>query len=290
MMSKIIDGKHVASIIREKIKKETAELVAATGKQPNLTVIIVGENPASQSYVRSKKKFATEVGFQSDTIQLPEMTTEVELLAQVEKLNHDARVNGILIQLPLPPHINQQNVIRAIAIEKDVDGFHPEQVGGLSLGLDTLEPCTPAGIIELLKHYEIQIAGKNAVIIGRSNIVGKPIANMLLKLDATVTITHSRTVNLAEITRLADILVVAIGKPHFLTADMVKEGAVVIDVGINRTAEKKLVGDVDYEEVKEKVSYITPVPGGVGPMTIAMLLENTLEAFKKQLLASQSYR
>ena len=281
-MANIIDGKHVASVLRESIKKETAEVLESTGKAPNLTVIIVGENPASQSYVRSKKKFATEVGFESDTCELPESTTEAEVLALIEKLNNDANVNGILVQLPLPAHIDEQTVIRAIAVEKDVDGFHPEQVGRLSIGLDTLEPCTPAGIIELLKYYDIQVSGKNAVVIGRSNIVGKPIANMLLRLDATVTITHSRTANLADITRTADILVVAIGRPHFLTVDMVKDGAVVIDVGINRTEEGKLVGDVDYEGVQKKASYITPVPGGVGPMTIAMLLANTLKAFKRQ--------
>ena len=282
-MSKIIDGKHVSSLVREKIKQETAELRITTGKKPNLTVVMVGENPASQYYVRSKKKFATAVGFESNTIELPEMTTEAQLLKVIEKLNGDPNVNGILIQLPLPTHINEQTITRSVAVEKDVDGLHPEQVGGLSLDLDTLEPCTPAGIIELLKYYDISISGKNAVIIGRSNIVGKPIANMLLKLDATVTITHSRTANLADITRLADILVVAIGKPHFLTEDMVKKGAVIVDVGINRTKDRKLVGDVDYEAVKEKASYITPVPGGVGPMTIAMLLANTLKAFKKQL-------
>jgi len=282
-MSNIIDGKHVASVIRENIKRETAEILARTGGKPSLTVIIVGENPASQSYVRSKQKFATEVGFESDTIYLSEATTEAELLAQIKSLNNDTNVNGILVQLPLPAHINEQTVIRTIAVEKDVDGFHPEQVGGLSIGLDTLEPCTPAGIIELLKYYRIEISGKNAVIIGRSNIVGKPIANMLLKLDATVTITHSRTANLADITRAADILIVAIGRPKFLTEDMIKDGAVVIDVGINRTEEGKLVGDVDYEAVHKKTSHITPVPGGVGPMTIAMLLSNTLKAFKQSL-------
>ena len=279
-MSKIIDGKLVASVIREQIKNEVAKLAS----KPNLTVIIVGENPASQSYVRSKQKFATEVGFESKTIELAEDITQDELLVLIQKLNHDVHVNGILVQLPLPKHIDEQIVIKTIAVAKDVDGFHPEQVGGLSIGLDTLEPCTPAGIIELLKYYEIDAAGKNAVVIGRSNIVGKPIANMLLKLDATVTITHSRTVNLAEVTRAADILIVAIGRPHFLTADMVKDGAVVIDVGINRTSEGKLVGDVDYEAAAPKTSYITPVPGGVGPMTIAMLLKNTLEAYKKQTL------
>lgn len=281
-MSHIIDGKLVSSVLREKIKLETQTL-KLTGKTPNLTVIIVGENPASLSYVRNKNKYAFEVGFKSETIQLPETTSESELLTHIEKLNHDTSVHGILVQLPLPTHINEQTVISRIAVEKDVDGFHPQQVGGLSIGLDTLEPCTPAGIIELLKYYNIEVSGKKAVVIGRSNIVGKPIANMLLRLDATVTMTHSRTANLAEFTRMADIIIVAIGKPHFLTKDMVKNGAVVIDVGINRTTAGKLVGDVDYEEVRKKASYITPVPGGVGPMTIAMLLSNTLKAFKRSL-------
>lgn len=281
-MNKIIDGKHVASLVREQVKSETEKLITDTGIQPNLTVIIVGENPASQSYVRSKQKFATEVGFESKTISLLNETTQEELLSLIEKLNKDSEVNGILVQLPLPSHIDEQTVIKTIAVAKDVDGFHPEQVGGLSIGLETLEPCTPAGIIELLNHYEIETTGKNAVVIGRSNIVGKPIANMLLRLDATVTITHSKTANLAEVTRAADILVVAIGREHFLTGDMVKPGAVVIDVGINRTEAGKLVGDVNYDGVAAKTSYITPVPGGVGPMTIAMLLKNTLTATKRQ--------
>ena len=283
-MSNIIDGRHVASVLRANIKNEVAKLVASLGKKPNLAVIIVGENPASQSYVRSKKKFASEVGFDSKTYHLSDTISESELLAQIEELNNNEDINGILVQLPLPAHINDQTIIRAIAIKKDVDGFHPEQVGALSIGLDTLEPCTPAGIIELLKYYKIAVSGKNAVVIGRSNIVGKPIANMLLKLDATVTITHSRTTNLADITRTADILIVAIGKAHFVTEDMVKDGVVVIDVGINRTKEGEILGDVDYENVQKKASYITPVPGGVGPMTIAMLLSNTLKAFKKQSL------
>jgi len=282
MMSKLIDGKLVGGVVREKIKKEVACLLEKMGQKPNLTVIIVGENPASLSYVKSKHKFATEVGFESQTILLDANVSEEVLLTTIMTLNDDEFVHGILVQLPLPTHIDEQKIIRSIAVEKDVDGFHPEQVGGLSLGLDTLAPCTPAGIIQLLNHYDIPISGRHAVIIGRSNIVGKPIAQMLLKLDATVTITHSRTANLTELTRMADILIVAIGSPRFLAAEMVKEGAVVIDVGINREA-GKLVGDVDYEAVLERVSYITPVPGGVGPMTIAMLLANTLEAFKRQI-------
>ena len=282
-MSKMIDGKHVAEVLRENIKKETQTLLTSTGKKPTLAVLIIGNDPASQSYVRSKEKFAKEVGFNSNTIHLQQSITQTELLAHIERLNQDVHVNGILVQLPLPKHIDEQTIIATIAVEKDVDGFHPEQVGGLSIGLDTLEPCTPAGIIQLLNHYNIEIAGRNAVVIGRSNIVGKPIAQMLLKRDATVTITHSHTQNLADITRAADILIVAIGRPHFLTEDMIKAGAVIIDVGINRTEDGKLVGDVNYETVKKKASYITPVPGGVGPMTIAMLLANTLKAFKQSL-------
>jgi len=277
----IIDGKLVGSVLREKIKAETAELFEQIGKAPKLSVIIVGSNPASQSYVRSKKKTALELGFQSEIIEEPEAITQEELLAEIDRLNKDEEVNGILVQLPLPNHIDEQAVIKAIAVEKDVDGFHPEQVGALSIGLESLEPCTPAGMIELLKYYDIQIEGANVVIIGRSNIVGKPIAQLLLSHHATVTITHSRTKNLAEITKQADIVVAALGRPHFLTADMVKEGVVVLDVGINRV-DGKIVGDVDFEEVSKKASYITPVPGGVGPMTITMLMMNTLKAFKMQ--------
>jgi len=282
-MGQLIDGKHVASEMRAVIRTEAAQLFESTGKKPKLTVVILGENPASQSYVRSKKKSAADVGFDSDVIELPAQTTESDLLSLIEKLNDDGDVHGILVQLPLPDHIDEQAVIRKISIEKDVDGFHPEQVGGLSIGLDVLEPCTPSGIIALLDFYDIDVAGMNAVIVGRSNIVGKPIANMLLKKDATVTIAHSRTKNLADVTRQADLVVVAIGRPHFLTADMVKEGVVVVDVGINRTDEGKLVGDIDFVDVEKKASYITPVPGGVGPMTITMLLSNTLKAYKKSL-------
>jgi len=282
-MTQMIDGKHVASVLRKQIKEETAQWLNQTGKTPKLSVLIVGENPASQSYVRNKEKSAREVGFTSETIKLPETTTASELLMQIERLNQDDDVHGILVQLPLPKQMDEQAVIGQIAVHKDVDGFHPEQVGALSIGLESLEPCTPAGIVQLLKYYEIEVEGKHAVVVGRSNIVGKPVANMLLKLNATVTVVHSRTKDLASFTKRADILIVAIGKPYFLTADMVKKGAVVIDVGINRTAEGKLVGDVAFETVQKKVSGITPVPGGVGPMTITMLLANTLAAFKKSL-------
>jgi len=277
----LIDGKLVGSVLRDEIKEETLKLVSETGKKPNLKVIIVGANPASQAYVNSKKKAALEVGFDSENIELPEEVSQEELLALVDKLNKDESVNGILVQLPLPKHIDEQEVIKTIDIAKDVDGFHPEQVGGLSIGLETLEPCTPAGMVQLLKYYKIPIEGQNVVVIGRSNIVGKPIAQLLLKEHATVTITHSKTKNLSDITKQADIVVVALGVPGFLTGDMVKEGVVVLDVGINRV-DGKIVGDVDFDSVSKKASYITPVPGGVGPMTITMLLFNTLKAFKMQ--------
>ena len=282
-MSQMMDGKHVASLLREKIKVETEQCFTRTGKRPFLAVVIVGDDPASLSYVRSKEKFAAEVGFNAKTFALPISTSEDALVAQIQKLNEDDQVSGILVQLPLPAHINAQTIINTIDVKKDVDGFHPEQVGGLSLGLETLHPCTPAGIMALLAHYDLSLAGKHAVIIGRSNIVGKPIAQLLLNHDATVTVTHSKTKHLAELARTADLLVVAIGKPLFLTADLVKPGAIVIDVGINRNAEGKLVGDVDFESVREKAAYLTPVPGGIGPMTIAMLLSNTLKAFKRSL-------
>jgi len=280
-MSQIIDGKLVGSVLREQIKEEVSTLAKAHHKKPNLTVLIVGENPASQAYVNSKKKAAEEVGFHGETIELPEDTTQEQLLKKIDELNKDKDVNGILVQLPLPKHIDENKVINAIAVEKDVDGFHPQQVGALSIGLESLEPCTPAGMIQLLKYYKIPIEGQNVVVIGRSNIVGKPIAQLLLKEHATVTITHSRTKNLKEITKQADIIVVALGKAGFLTGDMVKEGVVVLDVGINRV-DGKIVGDVDFASVEPKASYITPVPGGVGPMTITMLLFNTLKAFKLQ--------
>jgi len=285
-MDNLISGTKVASLLQQEIERETQDLFNLTGKRPNLTVIIVGNNPASLAYVKNKHKFATLVGFDSNTITLPVDILESELLEQVVALNNDDRVNGILVQLPLPKHINEQNVIRAINPLKDVDGFHPEQVGNLSIGIDsfTLKPCTPSGIITLLNSHDIKIDGSHAVIIGRSNIVGKPIANMLLSLDATVSICHSKTPNLKDFTKNADILIVAIGKSKFVTADMIKDGAVVIDVGINRGEDGLLVGDVDFENVKGKAAFITPVPGGVGPMTIAMLMKNTLQAFKNQLI------
>lgn len=279
-MAKLIDGKLVSSKIRLEISQETAEFIQKTGIQPHLVVIIVGNDAASMTYVKNKKKACEDVGFKSTVIELPEETPEVELLEQIKKLNEDLTVHGILVQLPLPKHIDEQKVIDTISVKKDVDGFHPYQVGALVSGLPCLKPCTPSGVIELLKAYNIDMAGRHAVIVGRSHIVGKPLIQLLLDQNATVTVCHSRTQNLAEFTKSADILIVAIGRAHFITADMVKEGAVVIDVGINRLETGKLVGDVLYDDVFEKASYVTPVPGGVGPMTITMLLKNTLKAAK----------
>lgn len=279
-MAKLIDGKLVSSKIRLEISQETAEFTQKTGIQPHLVVIIVGNDAASMTYVKNKKKACEDVGFKSTVIELPEETPEVELLEQIKKLNEDLTVHGILVQLPLPKHIDEQKVIDTISVKKDVDGFHPYQVGALVSGLPCLKPCTPSGVIELLKAYNIDMAGRHAVIVGRSHIVGKPLIQLLLDQNATVTVCHSRTQNLAEFTKSADILIVAIGRAHFITADMVKEGAVVIDVGINRLETGKLVGDVLYDDIFEKASYITPVPGGVGPMTITMLLKNTLKAAK----------
>ena len=279
-MAKLIDGKLVSSKIRLEISQETAEFIQKTGIQPHLVVIIVGNDAASMTYVKNKKKACEDVGFKSTVIELPEETTEVELLEQIKELNEDLTVHGILVQLPLPKHIDEQKVIDTISVKKDVDGFHPYQVGALVSGLPCLKPCTPSGVIELLKAYNIDMAGRHAVIVGRSHIVGKPLIQLLLDQNATVTVCHSRTQNLAEFTKSADILIVAIGRAHFITADMVKEGAVVVDVGINRLETGKLVGDVLYDDVFEKASYITPVPGGVGPMTITMLLKNTLKAAK----------
>lgn len=279
-MAVIIDGKEVAKEKREQIKKRVAEL-KAEGKSVGLAVIIVGENPASRVYVNNKKKGCLEVGIESIEYALPESTTEEELKTLVKKLNNDDRVNGILCQLPLPKHINEDAVINTISPEKDVDAFHPQNVGHIMIGDYTFLPCTPAGIMEMLKFYNISVSGKKCVVIGRSNIVGKPMAMLLLKENGTVEICHSRTENLKEETLSADILVAAVGKTRFVTEDMVKQGAVVIDVGMNRDEDGKLCGDVDFNNVEKKASYITPVPGGVGPMTITMLLENTVRAVEK---------
>lgn len=275
----IIDGKLVSSSIRGEITAEV-DALKAQGIVPGLAVVIVGENPASQSYVRSKQRTCEKLGMYSEKYELEDQVTEKDLLSLIDKLNTNEKIHGILVQLPLPKHINEATIIEAISPAKDVDGFHPINVGKLSLGVDCLKPCTPSGMIKLLEYYDIDIEGKEAVVLGRSNIVGKPIALMLLEKNATVTICHSRTQHVSDVIKRADIVIVAIGRPHYLQADMVKEGAVVIDVGINRI-ESGLVGDVDYEAVKEKASYITPVPGGVGPMTITMLMKNTLEACKK---------
>ena len=277
-MAKIIDGKLISAQIREEIAEKVKEYNTRTGKLPGLAVVIVGENPASQVYVRNKKKACEQVGFNSWVYEMPENTTQDELNALIDKLNEDGAVHGILVQLPLPKHLDEEQVILRIKPEKDVDAFHPTNVGRITIGNPKFLPCTPAGIMELLHRSGIEIAGKECVVIGRSNIVGKPMALLLLSENGTVTVCHSKTRDLKEVCRRADILVVAIGKADYVTADMVKEGAVVIDVGMNRNAEGKLTGDVDFASVSEVASHITPVPGGVGPMTITMLLQNTLRA------------
>ena len=279
-MYKIIDGKEVSASVRNEIKAEVEKL-KEQGKKTGLAVVIVGNNPASRVYVNNKKKGCAEVGMESFEYALPEETTTEELLDLVEKLNNDNAVDGILCQLPLPKQIDEKKVLNAIAPHKDVDAFHPVNTGHIMIGDHTFLPCTPAGIMEMLKYYDISVEGKECVVIGRSNIVGKPMAMLLLGQNGTVTICHSRTKDLAEVTKRADILVAAVGKAYFVTPDMVKDGAVVIDVGMNRNAEGKLCGDVDFESVKDKCSFITPVPGGVGPMTITMLLKNTLTASKE---------
>ncbi len=277
-MAYIIDGKAISSQIREEIAQKVQVYSEKTGTRPGLAVIIVGDNPASQVYVRNKKKACEQVGFNSWVYEMPQSTTQDELNALIDKLNCDSAVHGILVQLPLPRHLDEKEVILRIKPEKDVDAFHPYNVGRITIGDPKFLPCTPAGIMELLKRSNIVISGKKCVVIGRSNIVGKPMALLLLAENGTVTVCHSKTRDLREVCRRADILVVAIGKADFVTADMVKEGAVVIDVGMNRNAEGKLTGDVDFKSVSEVASYITPVPGGVGPMTITMLLQNTLVA------------
>lgn len=280
-MAKIIDGKAVSAEVRAEIKAETEKFISESGITPGLAVIIVGNNPASQVYVRNKKRACGEVGFFSTVIEMPEETTESELLDKIAELNSDEKIHGILVQLPLPKHISEEKIILAIDPKKDVDAFHPYNVGRIVTGDYDLAPCTPSGVMELLRRYGISVRGKECVIAGRSNIVGKPMALLMLAADATVTVCHSKTANLAEVCRRADILITAIGKPKFFGADAVKDGAVVIDVGINRTEDGKLCGDVDFDAVLDKVSAITPVPGGVGPMTITMLLRNTLSAAKK---------
>lgn len=278
-MAKIIDGKAISANVKAQVKAE-ADKLKEQGIEIGLAVVIVGNNPASRVYVNNKKKACAEVGFNSYEYALPEETTQEELLDLVKKLNEDDKVNGILVQLPLPEHIDENAVINTIRPEKDVDAFHPENVGHIMIGDFNFLPCTPAGVMEMLAQSGIETEGKDCVVIGRSNIVGKPMAMLLLHKNATVTICHSRTKNLAEICRRADILVAAVGRSKFVTADMIKDGAVVIDVGMNRLESGKLCGDVDYDGCFEKAGYITPVPGGVGPMTIAMLMKNTLTSAK----------
>lgn len=282
-MANIIDGKALAEKLQAKLAEKTAKLKAETGQEPGLVVILVGDNPASQVYVRNKERSALAAGFRSEVVRLPESTSQEELLALIAKYNQDPAWHGILVQLPLPAHIDDEAVLLAIDSDKDVDGFHPTNMGRLWSGHPLMIPSTPAGIMEMFREYKVDLEGKNAVVIGRSNIVGKPMAQLLLSKNATVTLTHSRTHHLAKIAKKADILVVAIGRGHFVTKDFVKEGAVVIDVGMNRDENGKLIGDVKFDEVAEVASLITPVPKGVGPMTITMLMEQTYQAFVRSL-------
>ncbi|MBQ7439197.1 MAG: bifunctional methylenetetrahydrofolate dehydrogenase/methenyltetrahydrofolate cyclohydrolase FolD [Paludibacteraceae bacterium] len=279
----IIDGKQIAQQLKEELREQVAVLTEQYGRKPCLDVIIVGQNPASMSYVKSKIKATEYCGFDGELIQLPETTSQEELLRVIAERNGKDDVDGILVQLPLPKHIDEQTVIEAIAPGKDVDGFHPSNVAGLWLNQPAIMPCTPLGIIALLEQTHVDLGGRHAVVVGRSNIVGKPIAKLLLDKNCTVTIAHSRTKDLAAICRKADILIVAVGRPRMITADMVKQGAIVIDVGINRLEDGRLVGDVDFETVAPIAGAITPVPGGVGPMTITMLMRNTIECYKKRI-------
>ena len=281
-MGKIIDGKALSALVKDEVRDAIPELEARCGRKPCLVVIIVGENPASQVYVRNKVKAAAYTGMDSRLIELPAETPESDLLGRIAELNADPAVDGILVQLPLPGHIDEEKVIDAVDPAKDVDGFHPANVAGLWLGKDCLVPCTPAGIMRLIDSTGTELKGKQAVVVGRSNIVGKPVAKLLLDRHATVTIAHSRTADLGAVTRQADVLVVAVGRAGLVTGDMVKPGAVVIDVGMNRNAEGRLCGDVDFASAEPVASAITPVPGGVGPMTIAMLMQNTLRCFRKR--------
>ncbi|MBF6632919.1 MAG: bifunctional methylenetetrahydrofolate dehydrogenase/methenyltetrahydrofolate cyclohydrolase FolD [Planococcus sp. (in: Bacteria)] len=282
MAAKLIDGKAVSQKIKMQVKTRVEKL-AQQGIVPGLAVVLVGEDSASLTYVKNKKKTCEALGMRSDLHQFPDTLTEQELLAKIDELNSDPGIHGILVQLPLPQQIDEFKVITAISPEKDVDGFHPISVGNMMIGKDAFLPCTPHGIMELLAHYGIDPAGKHAVVIGRSNIVGKPIGQLLLQKDATVTYCHSKTKDLANFTAQADILIAAIGRAKFIDRTFIKPGAVIIDVGMNRDENGKLCGDVDFEDVQETASFVTPVPGGVGPMTIAMLMENTLESAEKGL-------
>jgi len=282
-MATVIDGKGLASELRAEIKERALSYKEKCGRQIGLAVILAGENPASQVYVRNKIKVCEDVGVKSYAYYLPESVPQAELDGLIEELSKDEKINGILVQLPLPAHLNAEQALKLIPTEKDVDGFSAENVGKLCLGEERLVACTPFGVMKMLEKYGVETKGKKAVVVGRSNIVGKPMAMLLLNADATVTVCHSKTENLAEECKSADILVAAVGKPKFITADMVKQGATVIDVGMNRDENGKLCGDVDFDTVKEKCSYITPVPGGVGPMTITMLLYNTIVAAERNL-------
>ncbi|GEK33984.1 bifunctional methylenetetrahydrofolate dehydrogenase/methenyltetrahydrofolate cyclohydrolase FolD [Kurthia sibirica] len=282
MSNKLINGKEIGAQIRLTIQKEVKELVDQ-GITPGLAVILVGDDAASHTYVANKEKACAQLGIYSELIRLPKETTEVELLAHIAKLNTDAKIDGILVQLPLPKHIDEQHVIESISPHKDVDGFHPVSVGKMLLGQPTFLPCTPHGVMKLLQYSNVEIAGKHAVVVGRSHIVGVPMGQLLLQQDATVTYCHSKTPDLAAMTTQADILVVAVGRAKMIKAEHIKEGAVVIDVGMNRDENGKLCGDVDFDDVFEKVAAITPVPGGVGPMTITMLLVNTLQSAKAKV-------
>ncbi|MBI5199619.1 MAG: bifunctional methylenetetrahydrofolate dehydrogenase/methenyltetrahydrofolate cyclohydrolase FolD [Nitrospirae bacterium] len=285
MTAKILDGKSISEEIKNTIKSEVVRL-KEKGVTPGLAVVLVGDNPASKVYVKNKQKACENVGIYSEEHKLPESTSQEELLSLVDRLNKDSKIHGILVQLPLPKHINSDTILKAINPSKDVDGFHPYNVGMLLIGEPVFIPCTPYGVMKMVEHSGISVEGKTAVVVGRSNIVGKPVALLLMQKNATVTICHSKTKDLAEVCKNADILIAAIGKPKMIRANMVKEGAVVIDVGINRLDDGSLVGDVDYEEVSKKAGWITPVPGGVGPMTITMLLNNTLEAARKSAKGS----
>ncbi len=281
-MSELIDGKELAKKIRKNLKKEVA-ILKESGVNPKLAVIMVGNDPGSTVYVRNKSKACEKTGIEFEEFLFEENTSEEELLQIIEKLNNDSTINGILLQSPVPKHIDINKAFRAILPEKDVDGFNPVNVGNLTIGEDAFISCTPYGVIKMFEEYNIELEGKNAVILGRSNIVGKPMIQCMLNKNATVTVCHSRTQNIGEITKNADVIISAIGKPKFLKEDMVKDGSVVIDVGINRLEDGSIVGDVDFEGVSKKTSYITPVPGGVGPMTIAMLLNNVVKATKIQM-------
>lgn len=288
MTMKILEGKGLAQAMKQEIRRRVDEAVASGRRRPGLAVLIVGDDPGSRSYVAGKAKDCEEVGFAGNTLQYPEDITEERLLAEVERLNADPETDGILVQLPLPKHIDSERILQAIVPDKDVDGFHPRNVAALWLKEPCVVPCTPKGVLHFLKDNGIEIAGKNAVVVGRSNIVGLPAAKLLLDNNATVTVAHSRTPDLGEVTRKADILVVAVGRPNLVTGDMIKPGAVVIDVGVNRNpATGKLCGDVDFESAKEVAGAITPVPGGVGPLTRACLLENTLECYSRHEAAQR---